>query len=387
MNRKVFYLIDTLEVGGAEKSLLAILQRIRDTEPFVCHIYKGEFLKPLFEESGIPVVSLGLKGKYRYSTAIKKTLQLLRKHQPHIIHTILTRSHVVGRTAGKIAGIPVVSSLVNDSYSNRRFEQLALSSKLKLRVTQLTDRVTSRWSTHFIANSQAVKTSFCNSLGIPQDKVSVIYRGRDPSRLTQRDKNAIAKLRLSLNLPAATKVILNVGRLIPQKGQKDLIAAMRIVHGGQGDTRLLIAGEGLSRMELIDLIEQCKLSDVIQLLGNRTDVAELLQLADVFVFPSIYEGHPGSLIEAMFTGCAIVASDIPVHRETIRAGETGLLVPVGKPDELASSVSWLLNHPEEATRMGRLAQQDALKRFHINRIAQQHEEIYADLMKRWRIAQ
>jgi glycosyltransferase involved in cell wall biosynthesis len=387
MKTKVFYLIDTLEVGGAEKSLLEILQRTSDIDPLVCHIYKGEFLKPLFEEKGIPVISLGLNGKYRYGTAVKNTLKLLRKHQPDLIHTILTRSHVVGRTSGKIAGIPVVSSLVNDSYSTLRFEQLALSSRFKLRVTQLTDRVTSGWSSHFIANSEAVKTSICKSLGIPKDQVSVIYRGRDPSGLAQRDEIAIAKLRLSLNLPSEAKVILNVGRLIQQKGQKDLIAAMRTIHATEAEARLLIAGEGLCRPELAGLIAKSNLSGVIQLLGNRNDVAHLLQLADVFVFPSIYEGHPGSLIEAMFAGCAIVASDIPVHRETIRTGETGVLVPVGKPDELASSVSWLLNHPQEAGRMGQLAQQDALKIFHIDRIAQQHEEVYANLMKRWRVAQ
>jgi glycosyltransferase involved in cell wall biosynthesis len=379
MKPKVLCVIDTLEVGGAETSLLEILKRAEKIEPLVCSIYAGGKLKAAFEDAQIPTVSFDLKGKYRYWTATRRILALIHKERPHLIHTTLARSHFVGRTAGRLSGTPVVSSFVNDSYSARRYERLNLIVRLKLRVTQLLDRITARWAFHFIANSQTIKSSMQQSLGIPEGKVSVIYRGRDPSLQSNHDPS----LRQALSLREDVPIILNVGRLILQKAQKDLIRAIAQVRN-EHPVRLLIAGEGPYRPNLTALIQDLQLSETISLLGQRNDVPSLLHLADVFVFPSYYEGHPGALVEAMFAGCPIIASDISVHRETIRHQETGLLVPVEQSQAIAEAILWMLRHPEESHRMGKRAREVASHRFHINHVVNQYEQLCMEVLNRWR---
>jgi glycosyltransferase involved in cell wall biosynthesis len=372
---KVLHVIDTLEVGGAEKSLLAILQRTRQGEHVVCNVYTGETLRTAFEQSGIRVVPLGLPGKYQYASAIRKLLAVLRNEKPNLVHTVLARSNFIGRTAGKIAGIPVISSLVNDSYSTERFQRLDWKSRLKLKITMYLDRTTARWVQHFIANSETVKASACRDLHVVDSNISVIYRGRDPSTLLQQGTQQLEMLRIAMQIPDGTPVILNVGRLIAQKAQKDLIHAAFEIQKKM-PVRVLIAGEGSLRAELQELIQRLQLSDCVFLLGNRDDIPSLLALADVFVFPSYYEGHPGALLEAMFAARPIVASNIAVHREFIRQNETGILAPVDNPVAIAESVQWVLRHPEQATEMARRAREQAVAHFHIDEVATRHERIY-----------
>ena len=118
------------------------------------------------------------------------------------------------------------------------------------------------------------------------------------------------------------------------------------------ETVLLLAGEGPERDNIDQQIHRMGLEGQVRLLGRRDDIPQLLALADVFVFPSHYEGHPGAVIEAMFAGKPIVASDTPVHRETISDGESGLLVPLRSPAPLAEAMLILLRDRELAGRLG-----------------------------------
>ena len=119
----------------------------------------------------------------------------------------------------------------------------------------------------------------------------------------------------------------------------------------------------------------------MHLLGTRDDVPALLRLADVFAFPSHYEGHGGALIEAMFAERPIVASDTAVHRESVTHGETARLVSLKDPAALAQGIEWMLDHPEEARQYGQRAREVAMERFHIDKIAAQHEAFYEKILR------
>jgi glycosyltransferase involved in cell wall biosynthesis len=146
----------------------------------------------------------------------------------------------------------------------------------------------------------------------------------------------------------------------------------------------LIAGEGDQRPKLESLIRDLNLSEIVSLPGTRRDIPGLLAMANVFAFSSTLEGHPGALVEAMFAACPIVATDIPVHRETITSGETGLLVPPTSPEAMAQAIIWMLEHPTQAKEMGHQARVVALQRFHIDQIAAQYEALYETLVQQWR---
>jgi glycosyltransferase involved in cell wall biosynthesis len=373
---KVLYLIDTLEVGGSEQSLLSILSWFEKVKPVVCHVYPGETLNPAFEAAGIPVMSLNVPGRYNFHRAIEQVTKLLRTEQPDLLHTTLFRSDVIGRAAGRLTRIPVLSSFINEPYHPDRWATISTTRRLKLKAVQLIDRLTARWACHFIAVSEPTRAANCRALKIPLEKVTVIYRGRDPGPFLKVSYQARHHHRLNLGLPLEAPILLNVARLLQRKGQNELIQAMPLVLQKFPQAQLLIAGEGHDRHTLEATIKALGVDNAVRLLGQRHDIPELLYVADLFVFPSYYEGHPGSLIEAMLAAKPIVASDILVHREAIVDRETGRLVPVRNPQAIAQGIIWMLKHPIEAERMGVQAQQTALERFQIDQIAAQHEELY-----------
>ncbi|MEZ4729000.1 MAG: glycosyltransferase [Caldilineaceae bacterium] len=348
----------------------------------MCHLYCGDALKPAYEQEGIPVVSLNLAGKYSVLQAISRVAELLRSQQPEIIHTTLFRADVVGRIAGWLTRVPVISSFVNEPYHPTRKQAISAVGRAKLEVVQGIDRLTARLTHHFVAVSHATQLSNCQALGIPKEKVSVIYRARNPEPFLNVSADQVHALRAELGLPQQAPILLNVARLLQRKGHEELLQAMPIVLQHFPDARLLIAGEGHDRPRLVQAIKRQGLENAVHLLGMRHDIPILLQLADLFVFPSHYEGHPGALIEAMVAARPIVASAIPVHQETITQNETGRLVPLQNPKALAEAMIQTLQCPQQANRMGAAAQKAALQNFHIDHVANNYEQLYTTLVQR-----
>jgi glycosyltransferase involved in cell wall biosynthesis len=386
---KILFLVETLQVGGAETSLLQILPRLSGVRPVMCHIYSNvrDHLKPAYESRGIPVVSLDLPPKYRFVTACRKVHGIVRRERPDLIVTTLYRADIVGRVVGKLTGIPVVSSFVSDDYSASSMTGFGRVDRLKRDVFRLLDLMTAPWVAHFLANSEAVKRSRAPSINVSLDRVSVIHRGRDldsfGSTITPDAERAY---RESLGVPASAPVVLNVGRLVEGKGQGELIEAFARLLKRCPDAMLLIAGEGPFHDELGRRIQSRGLAGHIRLLGRRDDVPALLAIADVFAFPSRHEGHPGAVVEAMAAARPIVVSDIPVHREMIIDGHNGRIVPVRRPEILCEVLCNLLLDREMALRLGTQARRAAMERYDINRITNQHAALYRRVVREYAAA-
>lgn len=380
MPTKVLFLIDTLEVGGAERSLLDILRRFKRIQPVICHLYRGSSLKSKFVQAGIPVVSLDLSGPYNLLRATAEVAAVVAREKPDLIHSTLFRADVVARLVARRTGLPLVSSFVNDSYSPSRIRRMSARQRLKLWVVQVVDAVTSRWVDGFVANSEAVRRSNAAALRVPLFRVTTIPRGREVGAFRLGSALEVAAVRQELGLRRDAPVLLNVARLLDRKGQEELIYAFARVVESVPTARLLIAGDGPHRPVLEELIRRHSLVDAVHLLGTRSDVPTLLQAADLFVFPSHYEGIPGALLEAMLAARPIVASDIPVHRESLDDGVTGLLFRVGSADSLAEAILAMLQDPSKARTMGNAAREVASVRYDIELIARRYEDYYCALL-------
>lgn len=377
---KVLYVIDTLETGGAEKSLLDILSHLYNIDVIICSLYTGNTLQPAFEQAGIRVIPLNIVGKYAFPTAIQALRKVVHSESPDLIHATLFRSDIVSRITAKLEHVPLVDSFVNDSYSLCRWRSLDRVSFLKLKSVQLLDQFTSRYVALFTAISDSIRRSNALALHLPISRIHVIYRGRSPESFINVKIDQTTEIRKSLQLNNTGPIIINVARLLNRKGQEELIRSIPLVQSRFPNIRLLIAGEGPYRNRLESLIEELHLRNVVQLLGTRNDIPILLQLADVFAFPSHYEGHGGALVEAMFAGRPIVASDTDVHRESISHKETGLLTPIQNLEKLAESIIWLLENPQHAASMGIQARNVAMQKFNINKVADQHKELYTQIL-------
>jgi glycosyltransferase involved in cell wall biosynthesis len=375
---KVLFVIDTLEVGGAEKSILAIASRLTQFEPVVCSIYPGKKLLADFQLANLRVIQLDIDGVYNFWRGTKSLREVINLEKPSIVHATLFRAEVISRWCLRNSTIPLVGSFVNDSYSEERFQALSMVGRLKLNGIKWIDQYTARWVTRFISITNAIRISNSQALGIDPQKTDVIYRGRDTAAEYKISNSSFKELKLQVG---GDFTFLSVARLLKRKGLQESIEAFGALAKLYPNARYLIAGEGHDRPVFESLVDALRLRNKVFLLGTRSDVAELLAYADAFIFPSHYEGQGGALIEAMLAMKTIIASDIPVVAETITHNKTGLLFKLRDTNDLAEKMISVLDNLGAFKQLGVEARQEACRRFDVAMAARSHEMLYESLLK------
>lgn len=374
---RVLYIIDTLEMGGAEKSLVEITSGFSKVEPFFIQIYEGDALKYNLIDQGIKVYSLNISDNYGYQSALKQIQKLTEEIKPDIIHASLFRSIYVSRKLKQKVKIPLVNSFTSNSYVNTRYKNLSFVRRIKLKYIEWLDKRSAKYADFFISNSEVIKQNNSRVLGISPDKIHVIPRGRDSSLFKANKINVnLLKNRMGLE---GKRILLNVGRLIESKGQDDLIKAFAEISKKNADVVLLIAGEGKFRQHLEERIQRLGLSEKVILLGNRKDIPELLAISDLFVFPTYLEGLPGSLIEAMMSGTPIICSDIPENKECVPEGGAAFFT-AGNIPELADLINNNLDNPDSFNAASQKAYDFAVQNFELEKICRAYEAMYYYLL-------
>ena len=376
--KRILHVIPGLGHGGAEHQLMlnaAGLDRAR-FESHVCHLRPSTALAQAIRDSGVPVHSAVATGKLWWAKAIPKVARLIRSLQIDLVHTSNYFGDVIGGIAGRRAGVPVVSTLINIAHEPEWLIDNPRLNRVKLALVGGFQKLILRTChSHFIAISAYVKESTVRSLGISPEKVSVIYRGV-PQELPSLDAEQQGQLRTELELDGAYPVLLNVGRLVPQKGQRYLIQAMPEVLRSFPNARLLIVGAGFLEETLRALGNSLQLNGAVRFLGRREDVPQLMGISDIFVFPSLFEGLGVSLLEASAVGKPCVASHVGPLPEVIEHGKTGLLVPPQSPEHLVQAITTLAEDRELQAALGRGARERTQERFTIERAVRQLEDVY-----------
>lgn len=378
---KVLYIIDTLLGSGAERSIVEIALRFEKITPVFVTIYEGNMLKAELERAGIPIYSLNIKKKFGFAEAVNLLKPIYKKEKPDIVHSTLYKSDMVARRLKKIfPKIPLVGSFVNNSYTPLRYKNQSFLMKLKLKFFYEMDKYSAKKVDFFISNSGTIAKSEGRALGVPPEKIKVIFRGRDSEKFEKAKEEVVQQLKGSLQI-GHRPVLLNVSRLIKRKAQKDLLYSLLVVKQRFPDVVLLLAGHGDQEKDLREETEKLNLTNNVKFLGRRTDIAELLAAADVFVYPSYAEGLPGALIEAMLAECLIVASDIGENLECVDE-ESALIFPKGNIQQLAEKILLALENNSELKRtFGAEARTQAIQKFEIGNISKQYEEFYQELLK------
>ncbi|MDP9242306.1 MAG: glycosyltransferase [Actinomycetota bacterium] len=377
MAHRVLYVVDSLGMGGAERGLSLTLRHLDRTrfEPEVAMLWEPDTLARDLDELGVRVHKLGARRGPAALLVVPRLRRLLRRRRFDAAHTQVLWASITGRIAGRLAGVKVISHVLNVDPGRSRNADLPSSVALKVRIVGALDEWTGRLLVdRFIAISEAVRAHPIRGRSWDRSKISVVDRGQDVEALT-----ADAERQPSPPLgETGQPVILSVGRLAPQKGHRYLIRAMADVVHEYPSAQLLVAGEGHLADELKAIADP--LGDHVHFLGVRRDVPALLVRADVFVFPSLWEGVGNALREAMLLGKPVVATDIPAHRGYVTDGIDGLLVPPADAEALASAVLRLLREPEEAAGIGKRAAETAA-RFDIRRTTRELESVYDEVLR------
>jgi len=222
---------------------------------------------------------------------------------------------------------------------------------------------------------EAVRTSHASRLSREAAKFITIDNGISDAAPASRDA-----ARRGLALDADARVALTIGSLTPQKAQHDLLDAFAITRAAVPRAVLLVAGAGPLEAGLRAQAARLGLDGAVRLLGPRIDVADLLAACDVFVLSSVREGLSVTLLEAMRATRPVVATRVGGTADVVVEGRTGLIVSPSAPHALAAAMTMVLSDTATAQRMGVEGRLRFETRYRAERMVQDTERLYHDLL-------
>lgn len=294
--------------------------------------------------------------------ALGRATRALRQCAPNMVHLHTGRANWVGGLAALRAGLPAITT--------RRMDRPV---KRGLRTRWLYGRGVR----HAVAISPAVRERLL-AAGVPPEMTSVIPSAVDPASLhPAREREQI---RRELSLSEDVCCLLVLATLVRRKGIDVLLDALALLRDGQEEGPIvLIAGEGEERATLEERARRHGLARV-RFLGLRDDKAELLAACDALVLPSRREGLGVAALEAMACGRPVLASRVGGLAETVRDGETGLLVAPEDPDALAEAIARLLGDVALRERLGAAGPARVAKGHLPEQMTASYEKLYLEVL-------
>lgn len=375
----VLYRLDT---GGMERIVVSLINATRDRYRHAVIALAGTgALRLEIEDTAEACLSLDKKPGKDWGCYFR-LWRALRKLKPDVVQTY----NIGALDLAPVVRLAGIHRLVHAEHGRDAADPRGENLKyIRLR----------RWMAAFIAKYIVVSPDLQHWLEdrvrIRPSKVLYIANGIDPAVFKATRASAGPRKLLGDLAPAGTLLIGNVARLDKVKDQAGLISAFKLLRETIGeenvDCRLAIAGAGPQQAELQQQIEQLGLNGVVRLLGNRSDVAELLAECDVFVLSSIAEGMPVTLLEAMAAGLPVVATDVGGIASMVQDGVTGTLVPAGDPHALARALGTYLMSENLRRRHGEAGCARVATRFSLGAMVSAYAGLYDGLLAGWRTQQ
>jgi glycosyltransferase involved in cell wall biosynthesis len=301
--------------------------------------------------------------------AVLKLARYLREQEFDVIHCHLPPADWIGRLAGWLGGVPVRVTTEH----GRGLWKSPLRTVLDRMLNGITDLR--------ICVSRDILEIRARREGTPRDKLEYLPNGVDLALFESAARSKQDVMR-EFGWASSDPLVVSVGRLVEEKNYPLLVDSIAAVRERIPTIRCVIAGKGRRREEIDSRIREAGLGGNVRLAGSRSDIVDLLHAADVFVLPSLREGFPVSLIEAMACGKAIVATDVGGIPDAISDGENGILVEPGDARPLTEAIQKLLADRALTERLGRAALATAGEKFSLRHTVQRTKEIYFDLYRR-----
>jgi glycosyltransferase involved in cell wall biosynthesis len=360
---KIVHVVNSLECGGLEQMALQLVKQLNSggtPSDIVCLAGKGD-LAAAAEGAGVRVVALGKPPGLRPGLVFRLA-KVCKELGADIVHTHNFAPLIYGSLAARLAGKKCINT--RHGRTDGRVSGL---------IWNLNDFV--------VPVSRDTETHLLRHNRIARRKIRMIYNGVDLGRYARTaDETKRRATREGLGIGPESFVIINVGRLSPEKDQASLLKAFRRMRRKKMDAFLLLVGDGPLRDKLRWKSEEFEIADRVKFLGFRDDVVSLLQASDVFVLSSYREGLSLSLLEAMACGKPVVATRIGGTPEAVVDDETGFLVPCGFPERIEVAVQKLFINRQKAAEMGAAARRKMEEQFSLARMAGEYQQLYSDAL-------
>lgn len=340
---KILHTIETPGTGGAEKLLVDIAvglpSEFTSVGVMMCESWTGRELA----KHGIPVTVMPLQRSFDAGWPVRFA-RFIREHKVDVVQSHEFTANVYATAGARLAGVPIVCTTHGKNYWPHALYRRAAY------------RWVARNSRAFVAVSQDLGRFVSDTLGIPDSRVRVIRNGIDVS-VYRRSPESRLRVRAELGLQDSQPLYLACGELTEVKGHEVLVRATQHLVRQRPDAIVAIAGHGPLREHLESLVSTLGITSHVRFLGFRRDVPDLLSAADVFVMPSLSEGLPLAILEAMSVGVPIVASSVGGIPELIRPGESGWLVAPGDAVDLGNTLATVMAQGASREAVVRNAQQ------------------------------
>lgn len=360
----IAFCITGLQPGGAERALVQIVKRLNRERwsPVVYSLTGAGPLVDELEKAGIPIQILDVKSSWDFRI-IWRLAQKLKSQKPVLLQTFLFHANLAGRFAARLAGI-------KHTVSGIRVSEKRKNGHLLL------DRWTNRLVELNICVSQSVADFSVQHGKLSESKVAVIPNGVDFELYDTAEAMDLSHW----EIPGDAKVVLFVGRLDPQKAPGNLLLAFDQFAEQNSHFHLLFVGDGPLRADLEQEASQLACAKRIHFAGWQPQIPQLMKASSCLVLPSLWEGMPNVVLEAMAASLPVISTVVDGVTELIQDGVQGTLVACDSPVELQRALQDFSGHPEDFHQMAMNAQDTVKKRFTWESIAQKYELIYENLL-------
>ena len=376
--RTLFQIVDSLRVGGAEQFVVNML-RFHDRSRYspVCICLRSPLdthLEATVRQMGIPLYFLEVTEKRLHWVHDLKLDALFKKYQPAIVHTHLggiVHAFVLSmkyRTPARVHTLHTVAQQEWGIGPGRRVRLLAFRYRVGSFVP--------------VAIAEEIGRTFKALYNCPDP---ILIPNGIPTDVFFPDREVRQRMRQELRVAPQTIVFIHVGRFAPVKNHEMLATAFaQLCSMGDCPVELWLVGDGELCETVRHQVRAMGVGDCVRFLGRRSDIGDLLRAADVFVFPSRWEGNPLSVMEAMATGLPVIATAVGGVPELVEDGVSGILIPNEDRDALVAAMQLLVQQPDLRAQMGQAARCRAVERFDIRQTVRAYEALYEEILQRKR---
>lgn len=366
--------LNSKKYGSIEKWMVHLAKVCKDRKYKIIFSLRGEpksksFLDDLRSMEVIVDITQENIGALTLYSHIRN---LIKKYEINIIHSHFSPACHYANLSGYLSGIK------GRFWTIHSMSEIDKHPYCRQRLIALKQQISSMLVHKVIAVSKAIRNDFIR-LGIKPEKISIVPLGIDIEKYAFNGSRE--RLRRSFGISNETLLIGTVSRAEPVKGLKYLVEAMPYVLKRVPNAKALLVGGGSLMQELKSIASNLNITDNIIVEGVRNDIPEILSVMDIFVLPSLSEGMPLALLEAMASGKPVIGSNVGGIPEVIKDGVNGYLTTSGDSANLAEAIIKLASNPELSSAMGKAGQKKVEDNYHLKYQVERLVDLYEEQVK------
>jgi glycosyltransferase involved in cell wall biosynthesis len=371
---KVLHLRDTDKLCGPGKTILETASRI-DQSRFKLSV--GLFLRTpedtnyyreILESRGIEVIPIVAKSQFSIEM-MKTMIGIIRDNDFDIVHAHDYKTDILTTLISRSIKIPTMTTAHG-----------WITNTAKSKLYTFVGKNCFRFFDKVIAVSPKIHRTIA-SFGVRSDRLELIYNAIVAENYVREDYTP-GYLRQRFDIPAHYKIIGNIGRISPEKGQKDFVRAAAKLLARRGDLAFILIGNGPDTEEVKSLANELNISKSVFFTGHEEEIRPVYRDLDLFALTSYTEGFPNVVLESLCMGVPVLATDVGGTADIVSNQKTGMLVEAGKVEQIVEGLNYLLDNPEHAMKMVENGKQKIMANYEFAIRVQKIEALYESMVSK-----